>query len=247
MIDPIDTFWLSKNPLLRLLRRWASIYPSVYIPFRRLRKADTVVRRDSGLLIEGFPRSGNTWTEALIREAGEDRLELAHHAHAAAHVMLAQSFQVPSLILFRDPDDAVTSLLALYENQLDARGAFLEYVRFYRAIWPLRGKLVRFYSFEDVTQRSAQSVDDLADHFDLPLSSKGLTDDAVFARMDAKALRLKRRNSGLSKSRPDIDPNLSNDRKDFAKAAIQTQKAAKARDAAYKIYAQMHSDLGGAQ
>lgn len=246
MIGPQDTFWLSKNPVLRLLRRWLSVYPAIYIPFRRILRAETVVQPSTALLIEGFPRTGNTWTEALVREAGPASLELAHHAHAAAHVLRAQQLGVPSMILYRAPDDAVTSLLALYENQLDAKGAYLEYSRFYNAVWPLRGDLVRFYSLEDVTERSAQTIEDLRAHFGLPLSATQITQDAIFARMDAKAERLQRRQSSHSKARPDIDPNLGDGRRDFAQAAIEDRKVAKARAKANKIFARMQSDLGSA-
>lgn len=242
-MSQFDTFWLSKNPMLRAIRRWVSIYPDLYIPLRKLRRADTVVTQHTDLLIEGFPRSGNTWTEALLREASQDTLALAHHAHAAAHVKRAIKLGVPSIVLFRDPDDAVASLLALYENQLDARGAFLEYVRFYQAIWPLRGPLVRFYSFTDVTQCSAAAVADMSLAFHLAVSADALTDAAVFARMDEKAARLKRRRTEHSKSRPDIDPNSGNDRRDYARRAILSEKAADARAAASQIYGKMTSDL----
>lgn len=247
MTQQVDTFWLSKNPALRALRRWISIYPRLYIPLRRMRMADTVVEPSSDLLIEGFPRSGNTWTEALIREAGHDALTLAHHAHAAAHVMLARQIGVPSMILFRDPDDAVVSLLALYENQLDARGAFLEYIRFYEAVWPLRGPHVRFYNFTDVTAQSTATVGDLATAFELNLKADGLDkEDAkarVFKRMDEKALRLKRRRTEHSKARPDVAPVKDNSRKAFAREAIEAPRATAARAAAHRIYAQMRSDL----
>ena len=244
MIEQVDSFWLSKNPLLRRIRRWVSIYPALYIPLRRKRRPDTVVTAASHLVIEGFPRSGNTWTEALIREAGSDALNLAHHAHAAAHVKRALQLSVPSMIIFRDPDDAVASLLALYENQLDADGAFREYVRFYGAVWPLRGGDVRFYSFEDVTQRKDEVIANLAAAFDLPLGPGPVDETAVFARMDEKALQLKRRNTDLSKSRPDIDLELGEDRKAYAQNAIKAQKAAKSRAQARKVFAELQSDLG---
>lgn len=246
MIAKPDSFWLSKAPGIRALRRWVSTYPPLYIPLRKLRNASTVVTPETDLLIEGFPRSGNTWTEALVREAGQDKLSLAHHSHAAAHVKRAMKIGVPSIILYRNPDDAVASLLALYENKIDAQTGFLEYIQFYAATLSLRGTLVRFYSFEDVTKRSGEVVADIAKAFNLPLDADGLTDGAVFARMDDKAQRLKRRNTGLSKSRPGVNPNLSDVRRIKAEAAVQSNCAAKVRAEAFKIYKALHSDLGSA-
>ncbi|MEP4196178.1 MAG: hypothetical protein ABJL99_11165 [Aliishimia sp.] len=251
MMTHVDTFWLSRNPILRAIRRQISVYPALYIPFRKLRMSDTVVESDTGLLIEGFPRSGNTWTEALVREASDDTLKLAHHAHAAAHVRLALSLKVPCLALFRDPDDAVTSLLTLYENQLDARGAYLEYVRFYRTIWPLRGPLLRMYSFEAVTENPDAVIEDLNNHFDLDLTTESLAStegkSRVFARMDEKALRLKRRRTEMSKSRPETDLGNKNERRASAQRAITSPKAASARAQAYDIYKTMTSDVAGAK
>ncbi len=248
MMQQVDTFWLSKNPLMRAIRRQISIYPSIYIPLRRMRMSETVVHGGTDLLIEGFPRSGNTWTEALLREASGDRLDLAHHAHAAAHVKRALALGVPSMILFRDPDDAVTSLLALNENQLDARGAFLEYERFYKTVLPLRGRpMVRFYSLEDVTTRPTDVVKDVAEHFDMDLSPDEL-DSApgqarVFARMDEKALRLKRRRTEHSKSRPITFDMVETEQRGEARASLQEGKSAQARARAYAVYAQLRSDL----
>lgn len=246
MIAKPDSLWLNYTPGLRALRRWVSTHPHLYIPLRRLRNASTVVTRDTDLLIEGFPRSGNTWTEALIREAGNDKLLLAHHSHAAAHVKQAMKIGVPSIILYRKPDDAVASLLALYENRIEPQTGFVEYIQFYAATLSLRGPLVRFYSFEDVTERAGETVADIAQAFNLPLHAEGLSEGAVFARMDEKAGRLKRRNVALSKSRPGVNPNLSDDRRTKAEAAVRSEAAAQVRAEAHRIYGALTSDLGPA-
>ena len=235
---------LSKFEPKRTMRRWLSTVPAVYLPLRRLRNSQTVVHPATDLLIEGYPRSANTWTEALIREASAHQLALAHHSHAAAHVMVARKLGVPSVVLFRDPDDAVASFLLLHDNMPDARGAFLDYAHFYKAAWPLRCDVVRFYSFEDVTKRADATIADLALAFDLQLSADGVTRESVFDRMDEKAARLLRRHSKQSKSRPDLDPTANCNMRSQVRGAVTSEHAATARAAAYAIYDTMHSDLG---
>lgn len=236
-----------QSPLGRALRRQISVYPPIYIPLRKFRLADTVVTPQTDLLIEGFPRCANTWTEALIREAGQDRLKLAHHSHAAAHVKRALSLDVPALILFRDPDAAVASLLVLSENTLDAKGAYLDYVRFYKTAWPLRGTKARFYSFEDATQRPTELVADLSAAFGLQLSDEDMASDAVkerlFTRMDNRAKQRKRHKGGMSQSRPDLEFAEKNRMKADAQAALDHPSVKDARAAAYAMFETLRSDL----
>ncbi len=242
---------LSTNSLLRATRRWLSVYPTVYLPFRAIRRRETVVKPDTDLLIDGFPRSSNTWTEVLIREAGEDRLKLAHHAHAAAHVIKAQKLGVPSVVLFRDPDDAVVSFLTLLENRIDARSAYLDYVRFYTTVWPMRGPDIAFFSFDDLTNRSAETVAYLAERFDLALSVDRVSDaqggSQVFERMYNSAPDLKVLGQSHNSKPPEGVTEAAKQLRAEAKRAIESETAAAARAAAREIYAQMESDLPGSR
>lgn len=80
------------------------------VPYRR-----KIVTQHHDLLIEGFPRCANSFAvQAFLYDNGpkEDVL-LATHMHSPAHIRLATRWQVPSLVLIREPDEAVVSLLAL--------------------------------------------------------------------------------------------------------------------------------------
>jgi len=227
---------------VRALRRALSRTPALYVPLRRWRMPHTVVTRSTDLIIEGFPRSGNTWAEALIHEAGRDRLRLAHHSHAAAHVMQAVRWGVPAMVLFRDPDRAVPSYLTLLGNRIEAREAYVDYAQFYRAVLSLPKEGVSFFRFEDVTERPEAVLAALVADHDLPLATGPVDRQAVFARMDAKAARL-----GLPEGRSDSRPGRASDSQPEVKATAEARCAAPeaqhARAAAQAVFSSLRSRL----
>jgi len=230
----------------RALRRAIATRPALYMPMRRRAKPETVVTPETALLIEGFPRSGNTWTEAVIRQCAPEDIRLAHHSHAAAHVKHAVALGVPVMVLYRAPDAAVRSWLTLYNNHPAARDGYLDYLSFYRETLPLQGKGVLFFSFEDATQRTGAMVAALNAAFGLGLSEAGLDDEAgraaIFARMDRKAARLKRAD-GKSDSRPG-NSNAEKERQQaLARSAIEVPEAQAARRAAAALFDTMVSSL----
>ena len=104
----------------QLWRSWLGRHPGLFFPVfalqrrlqRRYRLPDVgprAVRRDTELVIEGFPRSANTF--ALVAfEAMQDRpVRVAHHLHSAAQVLRAVEWGIPALVLVREPRDAIVS------------------------------------------------------------------------------------------------------------------------------------------
>jgi hypothetical protein len=55
----------------------------------RLRYQNLLVDRTTQLVIEGFPRSGNTFAVVAFEQAQRQSVRIAHHLHAPAQVMLA--------------------------------------------------------------------------------------------------------------------------------------------------------------
>lgn len=229
----------SLQSLRAKVRRAVSGMPAIYLPIRRFKKPDTVVTPATQLLIEGFPRSGNTWAEAVVRHCGDATLKVAHHSHAAAHVMAAAKMDVASLILFRDPDAAVVSYLTLYANAPQAADAYLDYVTFYQKTWPYAGTKALFVSFEDITQRPTDVIKDLNSRFGLSLQERDLTQqvekDAVVALMDAKALSLTGNASASHAKKSDARKA----QEAIARQAIDAPSAANARKAAQDLYRRM--------
>ena len=248
MSQPSRRRSLATSRFARALRRNISLYPGLYLPIRKFRKPETVVTRQTELLVEGFPRSGNTWMEALLRSCSERDLRLAHHSHAAGHVKYAVKIGAPTVVLYRDPDDAVRSYLTLYNNSIDARDAYLDYITFYEAVFPLRDKGVLFFSFDEVTQAPSKVIDSINSSFSIGLDSSVIRADggqeSVYKRMDQKAARLGRA-QGKSDSRPGNSSEETARQREIAKSAIDRPEVRSQREVAKRTYQKLISEFAG--
>jgi hypothetical protein len=148
----------SPSGVPRTLREWRSFartiiarYPLLYLPIARLRGQRGVITRDTGFVIEGYPRSGNTFATAAFGMAKSGpQPRVAHHTHAAAVVIAAIRRGIPVLLLIRRPEDAVLSV-AIRQPDLSLRAALRAYVGFYGPLLRYRDDLV-VATFEDVVR-----------------------------------------------------------------------------------------------
>jgi hypothetical protein len=131
----LAVYWRTSRDLI-------SNRPGLYIPLARLAKPGQVVGAQTKLVIEGFPRCGNSFAEAAVRWSQGESITLAHHTHAAAHVIEAVRRSVPCLVLIRNPEDAVTSLVMLNDEYYSPTAAFRKYYRFYEAVAPAKSGFV---------------------------------------------------------------------------------------------------------
>ncbi|HEX9064474.1 MAG TPA: hypothetical protein VF843_05165, partial [Streptosporangiaceae bacterium] len=97
--------------------------------------------RTTEIVIEGFPRSGNTFAVVAFRQAQGREIKMAHHLHAAAQIKRAARLDVPAVVLIRDPSEAIPSLM-VRDPHASARWALRSYIRFYSAVVPYLEKTV---------------------------------------------------------------------------------------------------------
>ncbi len=106
-------------------------------------------------MIEAFPRSSNSFAVRLFQQANPEIEydEIAHHSHIISNVKQAVHWEIPSLIIVRDPLDAIASNMLAYGDTSDEMLRILcrKYLDFYEWIaeQPDRVVVVRF---EDITQ-----------------------------------------------------------------------------------------------
>jgi hypothetical protein len=128
--------FLSQRPLL---------YP--LIQTLRGRTSGEYCDGSTDLCIEGFESSANTFVHSAFRVLDED-LSMAHHKHVVANLKRALRYDVPTLIMYRDPAEAIPSLVARFRPGIEE--APLRYVHFYRFVIEHADRFM-LVSFEEAT------------------------------------------------------------------------------------------------
>jgi hypothetical protein len=126
-------------------------YPAVYMPMGRLRhrgRPEYLVERDTELVIEGCGRAGSTFAVLAFASAQPRPVKTAHHTHAAAQVITAVRWGIPTLVIVRPPLDSALAHMA--RRDISARPTLVSWIRFHRRLLPVRDGLVAV-SFADMT------------------------------------------------------------------------------------------------
>ena len=140
-------------------------YPRLFIPYCRLRGKNrrSLVEDDTEIVIEGFPRSANTFAVIAFGLAQDRRVRIASHLHAPAQVIWAVERGIPAMVLIRKPADAVLSLV-MREPDISIEQGLRRYVRFYARVAPLREQFV-LATFEQVTSSFGDVIDRVNSQF----------------------------------------------------------------------------------
>ena len=128
---------------------WTSTRPRLYYGLRSLtRQTDHLcIRRDTDIVLEGYPRSANSTTVHKFLAMQDRPLHVAHHKHHAAQLLRAADWDIPAVVLIRAPREASLSLLALAAEARHRAGkpergglsfsdVLSAYVAFYEAVEP---------------------------------------------------------------------------------------------------------------
>ncbi|HTA65465.1 MAG TPA: hypothetical protein VK753_08170 [Xanthomonadaceae bacterium] len=167
------------------LRTSVSHVPAIYMPLARLKmrardaEGPAVVESDTNLVIEAFPRSGNSFAVTAFRFAQRQPIRLAHHFHAAAQIIRGVRLDKPVLLIVRHPKDAVLSFV-LREEHVPLEVGLGSWIDFHRRLLPYANRLV-VASFERVTSDFGTVVDDVNRRFGTSFSRFEHTEENVRA------------------------------------------------------------------
>ena len=158
---------------VRRLLRWCRVRLSYRPAFLPLvirftpRGGDRRISWRTQLVVEGFPRSSNTFAAAAIRTVTEDRLVVASHVHTPSQVLAAVQREVPVLFVVRPPRECIRS--AMVASPHVRLTAFLEeWIAHHEAVWPLRDHLV-VATFDQVTTEMNSVIHRLDHRFGLDI------------------------------------------------------------------------------
>jgi hypothetical protein len=137
-------------------------YPTLAIPVARRRHGLPVDRR-TDIVIEGFPRSGNTFAVQAFVLAQPAPPRVAGRVHAPAQVLAAVRWGIPAIVLLRAPEEAVPSFVVRHPH-IPMRQALRGWVRFYRPLLPHRDRFV-VATFDQVTTDFGRVVERVNERF----------------------------------------------------------------------------------
>jgi hypothetical protein len=124
-------------------------YPRVAIRVQRLRRRGELLDEHTQVVIEAFPRCASSFAVAAFRLAQEPRFtHIAHHTHMPAMVISAAAEGVPTMVLVREPVQALVSFL-IRSPDVPPAAAARGYLRFYEPLVPHRRGFVTA-TFEEV-------------------------------------------------------------------------------------------------
>lgn len=138
---------------------------------------------ETDLCLEGYPACANSFLYFVFEECARRTLRVSHHTHSVANIRRALRYGVPTLVVFRTPDDAIPSYLSRFDK--DPMEATLRYVRFYRHVREMADE-VSLASFSEVTSQAEKVVQRVATTSNLrfDLREPSTLEERVRERMD---------------------------------------------------------------
>src|SRR5262245_61007819 len=141
---------------LYLTKEFLDQYPRLYLLMlgvlrRNHWSREWLLSGDTEMVIEGFPRSANSFAHRAFLQSQKRPVVTATHVHASAQVVEACKRKIPTLVLIREPRAAVVSLKALgLENsnghddikRLPIALSINSYLSFYNRIYPYKDHFV---------------------------------------------------------------------------------------------------------
>ena len=96
-------------------------------------KAYIVKKGVTDICIDGYPRSANSFSVRMFRQANPEA-KIAHHTHSVANLNKALKHNIPVVVLIRDPEQAiVSSVIAHKKNDIDLEVS--RYIDFYNWVY----------------------------------------------------------------------------------------------------------------
>jgi hypothetical protein len=142
-------------------KRALSASPALFIPafyiFGKHDKRDYLISKDSEIVIDGPPRSANTFAYAAFKFAQGREMRIAHHLHVPAQIIRAVDLGVPAMALIREPTAAIRSLKLIFPY-IDENNGLRNWMAYFGHIEPLMDKVV-LADFNDVTTDFGTVID----------------------------------------------------------------------------------------
>jgi len=151
------------------LKHWLGRHPRLFFPIYKFLAPrhhieECLFSSEKELVIEGFPRSANTFAVVAFWQAQKQHTPMGHHLHVEAQILEAVKAGKPSIALIRHPDDAIRSLI-IRHPKVQPIDVYQRWVSFYTAIEKVKESVV-IADFTEVTKDYGKVIKLLNDRFD---------------------------------------------------------------------------------
>jgi len=186
MILNKDYFYIKKESIKDYM---SCNFPFLFIYLIKIKyfifkERDRTVCGDTDIVLEGYPRSANSFVSSIFNKYTS--LNLSDHTHYIANVMLGLKMEKKIIVLIRDPKDAIISNVSLYiqsqikdfnRQEQDFDDIFISalldlsikrYERFYNRIED--NENILFLPFYLITTDINQSFENINNFFSLSIS-----------------------------------------------------------------------------
>lgn len=198
---------------------------------------------DTEIVIEGFPRTANTFSHIAFKMTQDRLVKIGHHTHAVAQVLAATRRRIPTIVLIRDPEEAVISfLIGDFDPQISMEHALFEYIAFYKPLLSCRDRFV-LAPFSEITSDYGATIRRVNQKFNTSFQEFVHTEENVkrcFELID----------EGYQKSfgnlKEEVISRPSEMRKQFKqelKEKFNSPELAKLRAEAYRVYNTLMADI----
>ncbi len=119
--------WVKKKEFLFML------FNKLYLP-----KEDNniIPQKNYDLSVYAYPSSANTYFYHYIRNLLSDNLKISHHTHAPSMISRSLRYNIPIIIIIRNPLDAITSYYTRFSagKTFSINTAVRAYIDFYKVV-----------------------------------------------------------------------------------------------------------------
>lgn len=176
------------RPIIRPLRsNFTALHALALISKDYRRRA---INNETTIVIEGSPRSGNSFLQNYFSLCNPDALgKIAHHTHTPAQVIQATAKNLPILITMRDPYSSAISML-LRSNSISPKDVLLDYIQFHEAVYNRIDSVV-LTKFSTATAKPQDAIVLLNSKFGTSFNSPKLTSvmqNTIFQILDMENL-----------------------------------------------------------
>lgn len=139
-------------------------YPSLYSLLAQFGDGyGKIANSETDIVIEGFPRSANTFALQAFRLAQSQPFKVAHHKHTISQVLIAKKFNTPILLLIRRPEEAVISFV-IREPCISLDKALIYWISFHSKLLKYKDFFI-IADFTEVTTDFGNVIKRINKHF----------------------------------------------------------------------------------